>query len=151
MNERRSELVDRRAVARGGRRYDDHGGRPVVLIVDDHVDSRELLATVLQDAGVAIAEAGTGKDALDRAAHSPRPSLILIDLALPDCHGTAVVRALKGRQDTRDIPIVALSASVMAADKEAASAAGCIAFIEKPLMPDDVVFMVRRLLTGAGA
>ena len=142
---------DRRAAPRGGRRTADHSGRPVVLIVDDHVDSRELLATVLQEAGVTVAEAGTGKEAVERVALSPVPSLILIDLALPDCHGTAVVRTLKQSDGTRHIPVVALSASVMAPDKEAAAQAGCLAFIEKPLIPDDVVSMVRRVLDGAGA
>ena len=141
---------ERRAVPRGGRRTADHSGRPVVLIVDDHVDSRELLATVLQDAGVVIAEAGTGGEALARAAVHPMPSLVLIDLELPDCHGTAVVRALKDDERTRPIPIVALSASVMIPDKEAAADAGCLAFIEKPLLPDTVVEMVRRLLASTG-
>ena len=128
----------------------DHRGRPLVLIVDDHVDSRELLAAVLLDVGVAIAEAGTGSEAVVRATGDPRPSLILIDLALPDCHGTEVVRTLKERADTREIPIVALSASVMAADKEAAALAGCRAFIEKPLLPDTVIDMVKRLLARTG-
>jgi CheY-like chemotaxis protein len=135
-------------VPRGGRREADYSGRPLVLVVDDHVDSRDLMAAVLQELGVAIAEAGTGADALQRAAANPRPALIIIDLALPDCHGTEVVRRLKADSSTHDIPIVALSASVMAADKEAAATAGCAAFIEKPVLPDQVVAMVRKLLAG---
>ena len=86
---------ERRLVSRGGRREGDYEGRPVVLVVDDHVDSRDLMAAVLQEVGVAIAEAGTGAGALERVAMEPRPSLILIDLSLPDCHGTEVVKALK--------------------------------------------------------
>jgi two-component system, cell cycle response regulator DivK len=139
---------ERRLVPRGGRRDGDHEGRPLVLVVDDHVDSRDLMAAVLQELGVVIAEAGTGAAALERAAASPQPALILIDLSLPDCHGTDVVRALKADEAMRDIPVVALSASVMASDKEAAARAGCAAFIEKPVLPDEVVAMVRRLLAG---
>ena len=150
MAERRSS-PDRRHTRRGGRREADHSGRPVVLIVDDHADSRELMAAVLQELGVVIAEAATGRDALRRAAASPAPQLILIDLALPDCHGTDVVRVLKQDDSTWNIPIIALSASVMAADKEAAANAGCLAFIEKPVLPDAVVKMVRRVLSGAPA
>jgi CheY-like chemotaxis protein len=120
-----------------------------VLIVDDHVDSRELLATVLQDVGVTVAEAGTGADAVARARTDPAPALILVDLALPDCHGTDVVRAIKRIRSLQHVPILALSASVMAADKEAAADAGCVGFIEKPLIPDDVAERVRRLLSGA--
>lgn len=141
---------DRRLVARGGRRHADHAGRPLVLIVDDHVDSRELMATVLLDAAVTTAEAGTGSDALRRASGSPTPSLILVDLTLPDCHGTDVVRALKAGAATQAIPIVVLSASVRASDKEAAARAGCAAFLEKPVMPEDVIDLVRRLIANAG-
>ena len=68
---------ERRLVPRGGRRGNDHEGRPVVLVVDDHVDSRDLMAAVLREVGVAIAEAGTGAGALERAAMDPRPSLIM--------------------------------------------------------------------------
>ena len=139
---------ERRLVPRGGRREGDHAGRPLILVIDDHVDSRDLMAAVLQEVGVTIAEAGTGADALRRAASEPRPSLVMIDLALPDCHGTDVVRTLKADPETRNIPVVALSASVMAADKDAAAAAGCAAFIEKPVLPDQVVALVRRLLAG---
>jgi two-component system, cell cycle response regulator DivK len=109
------------------------------------------MAAVLHELGVAIAEAGTGADALRRAAQSPRPNLILIDLSLPDCHGTDVVRSLKLHASTRDIPVVAFSASVMATDKQGAALAGCTAFLEKPALPADVVAMVRRLLTAADA
>jgi CheY-like chemotaxis protein len=134
---------------RGGRRRADYAGRPVVLIVDDHVDSRELLSTILQEIGVSVAEAGTGHEALRRVASMPPPRLILLDLSLPDCHGTEVVQALKQAPATRDIPIVALSASVMPSDKERAAQAGCAAFLEKPALPDDVIEVVRRLLACA--
>ena len=137
---------ERRLVPRGGRRGNDHEGRPVVLVVDDHVDSRDLMAAVLREVGVAIAEAGTGAGALERAAMDPRPSLIMIDMSLPDRHGTEVVKELKAEAAIRHIPIVALSASVMSSDKEAAAQAGCAAFIEKPVLPDQVVAMVKRLL-----
>jgi len=140
----------RRHAARGGRREGDHRGRAVVLVVDDHADSRELVATVLQDFGIAIAEAATGREALARAAALP-PDLVLIDLSLPDCHGTDVVRALKADPRLSHVPVVALSASVMAADKARAAESGCIEFIEKPMIPDHVVSVVRRLLDGAGA
>ena len=146
--ERRTSFSDRRAGRRGGRRFHDYAGRPVVLIVEDHVDSRELLSAVLQETGVAVAEAGTGKEGLTRAVREPRPSLILLDLSLPDCHGTQVLRVLKEDPATRDIPVITLSASVGPADRRGASEAGSIAFIAKPLMPDRVVGIVRQVLLG---
>ena len=149
MVERRTS-PDRRQVHRGGRREDDHAGRPVILVVDDHADSRELVAAVLLGDGIAVAEAATGSEALLRAWSKPHPHLVLIDLSLPDCHGTDVVRMLKQDARTRDIPVVALSASVMAADKERAAAAGCAEFIEKPVIPDTLIDVIRRVLGAAG-
>lgn len=150
MVERRASRLDRRAPSRGGRRSADHAGRPLVLLIDDHVDTRDLLSIMLQGAGVSLAEAGTGEEALQRIA-ARQPSLIFMDMSLPDCHGTEVVRRLKRDPATRDIPVVALSASVRQADKAAAVEAGCIAFLEKPVLPDDVLALVRRLLSGAAA
>jgi CheY-like chemotaxis protein len=147
--ERRTGLNRRRA-NRGGRREDDHAGRRVILVVDDHADSRELVAAVLLDDGIAVAEAATGAEALQRAWSKPHPHLVLIDLSLPDCHGTDVVRTLKHDARTRDIPVVALSASVMAADKERAAEAGCAEFVEKPVIPDALVDVIRRVLGAAG-
>jgi CheY-like chemotaxis protein len=149
LGERRTS-ADRRRAHRGGRREDDHAGRPVILVVDDHADSRELVAAVLQDLGVAVAEAATGAEALVRASSKPYPHLILIDLSLPDCHGTDVVRTLKQDRRSSDIPVVALSASVMAADKERAAEAGCAEFIEKPVIPDTLIALTRRVLGAAG-
>jgi CheY-like chemotaxis protein len=148
--ERRTSPADRRLSHRGGRRHGDYNGRPIVLVVDDHVDSRDLLAAVLREIGVSLAEAGTGKEALERLNALPLPNLVFLDLSLPDCHGTEIVRALKADERTSGIPVIALSASVRAADKELATAAGCDGFIEKPLLPDDVVSLVRRVLDGAG-
>ena len=139
---------DRRRARRGGRREDDHSGRLVILVVDDHADSREFVAAVLLDDGIAVAEAATGGEALLRAWSKPHPHLVLIDLSLPDCHGTDVVRSLKQDARTKDIPVVALSASVMAADKERAAEAGCAEFIEKPVIPDTVIAVVRRVLAA---
>jgi two-component system cell cycle response regulator DivK len=142
---------DRRKAHRGGRREDDHAGRLVILVVDDHADSRELVAAVLLDDGIVVAEAATGGEALSRAWSRPYPHLVLIDLSLPDCHGTDVVRKLKEDARTRDIPVVALSASVMAADKERAAEAGCAEFIEKPVIPDTLIDVIQRVLGAAGA
>ena len=137
---------ERRRFPRGGRRGQDHAGLAIVLVVDDHADSRELTATVLQEIGIAVAEAATGEAAMQRARALPQPHLILIDLGLPDCHGTDVVRAMKNDAATAAIPMIALSASVMTADKENAAAAGCIGFVEKPVMPDEIVRIVRQVL-----
>ena len=143
---RQSGPGDRRTRWRGGRRGDDNRERPVVLVVDDHADSRELIAAVLGAASVATAEASSGAAALQRVLEEPRPSAIIIDLGLPDCHGTDCIRALKQAPETAGIPILVLSASVTDADKRGATEAGAIAFLRKPILPDDLLIALRKVL-----
>jgi CheY-like chemotaxis protein len=134
---------------RGGRRSADHRQRPVVLVVDDHADSRELIAAVLGEAEIGTAEASTGARALERVLEAPRPSAVIIDLGLPDCHGTDCIRVLRPAPATADLPILVLSASVTDADRTGAAAAGATAFLSKPILPDDLLAAVRAALAGA--
>ena len=125
----------------------DHRDRPLVLVVDDHADSRELIAAVLGAAKIATAEASTGAGALHRVLEAPRPCAVIIDLGLPDCHGTECIRALRESPATADLPILVLSASVTDADERGAAAAGATAFLRKPILPDDLLSAVRAALT----
>ena len=133
MGDRRTSSTDRRLSHRGGRRLDDYNGRPLVLVVDDHVDSRDLLAAVLREIGVSLAEAGCGKDALARLRVPPMPRLVLLDLSLPDCHGTEIVRALKSDTRTTHIPVIALSANAIPRDIERGLHAGFFRYLTKPI------------------
>ena len=117
-----------------------------MLVVDDHADSRELIAAVLSGADIATAEASTGAGALRRVAEAPRPSVVIIDLGLPDCHGTDCIRALRQAPETADLPILVLSASVTDADERGAAEAGATAFLRKPILPDDLLNAVRAVL-----
>jgi CheY-like chemotaxis protein len=145
----RSHRGDRRTLWRGGRRSSDHRQRPVVLVVDDHADSRELIAAVLGGAEIGTAEASTGAGALERVLEAPRPSAIIIDLGLPDCHGTDCIRVLRQAPATADLPILVLSASVTDGDRTGAADAGATAFLSKPILPDDLLTAVRAALAKA--
>jgi CheY-like chemotaxis protein len=119
-----------------------------VLVVDDHADSRELIAAVLGGANIGTAEASSGAAALQRIVEEPRPSIVIIDLGLPDCHGTDCIRILRQTPKTAHLPILVLSASVTDADRRGATEAGATAFLRKPILPDDLLTALRQALAG---
>ena len=120
-----------------------------MLVVDDHADSRELIAAVLGGAEIATAEASSGVAALRRLLEMPRPCAIIMDLGLPDCHGTDLIRTLRQAPTTVDLPILVVSASVTETDRRGAAAAGATLFLPKPTLPDDLLIALRAALAPA--
>ena len=120
----------------------------MVLIVDAHVESRDLLSTVLQEIGVSIVEVATGPEALERAGADPRPDLIFLDLRIADASGADLVRSLRLDRRGGRPPIVGMLSP--GAVPSGSTAASCDAVIGKPIMPDEVIDAARRLLSGAG-
>ena len=118
---------------------------PLILVVDDYQDAREMYAEYLQFSGFRVAEARNGNEAVTQA-FELKPDLILMDLSLPGMDGWEATRLLKADDRTRHIPIVALTGHALAAASEGAKKAGCDAFVTKPCLPDDLVVEVRRML-----
>lgn len=118
---------------------------PLILVVDDYQDAREMYAEYLQFSGFRVVEARNGNEALDQA-FALKPDLILMDLSLPGMDGWEVTRRLKADATTKHIPIVALTGHALAGASEGARRAGCDSFVTKPCLPDDLVVEVRRLL-----
>lgn len=125
-------------------------GAPLVLVVDDYDDAREMYAESLLVAGFRVAEASTGVEALERA-RTLAPDVILMDLSLPGLDGWEATRRLKADARTRDIPIVALTGHALASASRAARQAGCDRFVVKPALPDTVVDEVRFALQRVDA
>ena len=121
----------------------EHG--PLILVVDDYQDAREMYAEYLQYSGFRVAEARNGNEAVTQA-RSLKPDLILMDLSLPGMDGWEATRVLKADEETRHIPIVALTGHALAGASEGARKAGCDSFVTKPCLPDDLVVEVRRML-----
>jgi two-component system cell cycle response regulator DivK len=119
---------------------------PLILVVDDYDDAREMYAEYLQFCGFRVAEARNGNEALDRA-FTLKPDLILMDLSLPGMDGWEATRQLKADDRTRNIPVVALTGHALAGASEGAKRAGCDSFVTKPCLPDDLVVEVRRMLS----
>ena len=118
---------------------------PLILVVDDYADAREMYAEYLRFCGFRVAEARNGNEALEQA-FSLMPDLILMDLSLPGMDGWEATRQLKADPRTSRIPVVALTGHALAGASEGAKKAGCDSFVTKPCLPDDLVVEVRRML-----
>jgi len=122
------------------------GGSPRILIVDDFDDSREMMAEFLRISGFFVLEASDGKEAVDRAT-SDLPDVVVMDLTLPVMDGWEATRRLKADPRTQHIPVVALSGH-SSGHGDDALAAGCVALLTKPCMPDVLEAKLRELLAG---
>lgn len=120
---------------------EDEGGGRTVLLVEDNETIRHAFRILLEDSGYAVAEAGSGQEALDRAA-AEVPALILMDLGLPDINGLEVTRRLRASEATRDVPIIALTGRALETDEQACLDAGCTAYLSKPI---DSAGLLRRI------
>jgi CheY-like chemotaxis protein len=124
-------------------------GRVTILNVDDNEQSRYAISRVLRKAGFNVLEAGSGREALEVA--SARPSLIILDINLPDMLGFDVCRQLKADPDTRDIPVIHMSATYPGNTVDIESLeSGAGRFIQHPEDLIEVVEVVRDELRRAG-
>lgn len=121
---------------------------PLILVVDDFEDGREMYASYLRFSGYRVDEAADGNEALEKA-FTLRPDIILMDLSLPGIDGWQATRELKRDERTANIPIVALTGHALEAHSRSAKEAGCDAFIVKPCMPMDLLNEIRRILDSA--
>jgi CheY-like chemotaxis protein len=109
-----------------------------VLLVEDSDAIRDAFTILLEDAGYTVLGAGTGAEAL-RLAGEHLPDLVLLDMGLPDMTGLDVVRAIKGDARTAGISVVAVTGRDEASDRKACLAAGCAAYIVKPVNTQKLV------------
>jgi CheY-like chemotaxis protein len=123
---------------------------PLVLVVEDYQDAREMYSAYLQFSGYRVAEATNGLEAIEKTLEL-MPDIILMDLALPKVDGWEATKRLKSDERTKHIPIVALTGHALAGFAEGAREAGCDAFVTKPCLPDALVAEVRRMLAAKKA
>ena len=119
-----------------------------ILLVEDDIMNREMIARYLEMSGYQIITAGDGANAvlLSRKAH---PTLILMDMGLPILNGWQATHRIKTTPETRNIPIIALTAFAMAEDRAKCFAIGCDAFESKPVNFDRLLMTMEKLLPAA--
>ena len=120
----------------------------LILIVEDNAKNLKLIRDLLQFKGYATLEAETGQAgiALARERH---PALVLMDVQLPDIDGRTAMQALKGHDDTRSIPVIALTAFAMKGDGEAFLADGFDGYISKPIEVKEFPTLIARYLDSS--
>jgi CheY-like chemotaxis protein len=118
---------------------------PLVLVVDDFVDAREMYSQYFEFSGFRVVEAANGSEAVEKAVEL-LPNIILMDLSMPGMDGWEATRRLKADARTQNIPIIALTGHALTGFKQSAREAGCDAFVTKPCLPDALVDQVWRLL-----
>lgn len=118
---------------------------PKILIVEDNPANMKLVSLLLQKVGHAVLCAIDAEAGLASARHD-RPDLILMDIQLPGMDGLAATVLLKQDPATASIPIIALTALAMKDDQEKCQAAGCDAYISKPLRYRELYSAIDSLL-----
>jgi len=116
-----------------------------VLLVEDNEMNRDMLSRRLQRREYEVVLAADGAEAV-AAAQAEAPDLILMDMSLPVIDGWEATRRLKAAPDTRDIPVIALTAHAMAGDREKALEAGCDDYDTKPIDLNGLVEKMEALL-----
>ena len=118
-----------------------------ILLVEDNVSIRDMVSRRLAKRGFAVVTAGDGDEAC-RLAVAEHPDVVLMDLHLPVLDGLEATRRLKSAAETRDMPVIALTADAMAGDHEKAMEAGCDSYetkpIDLPLLLDKIEALLQR-------
>ncbi len=118
-----------------------------VLYVEDNAENRTLVRRVLEAEGYRMIEADSAVQAFQQIkAHHPQ--LILMDINMPDVDGYTLTSQIKSMPDSRNIPIIAVTANVMRGDRERSLEAGCDGYIQKPIDIDILTQQMERYLTG---
>jgi two-component system cell cycle response regulator DivK len=116
-----------------------------VLVIEDNPSNMKLTSLILRNAGHGVVGAVDAESGL-RLASSEQPDLILMDIQLPGMDGLTATAMLKHDPVTAAIPVIALSALAMKADKDRSKRAGCDAYIVKPLRYRELYAVMERLL-----
>jgi DNA-binding response OmpR family regulator len=117
-----------------------------VLIVEDDPLLRDAFRLLLEESGYRVLDAGTGGEAVD-VARRERPSLVLLDLGLPDRSGMDVIRELRQLEELSTMPVVALSGRPGRDERQRCLQAGFSEYLEKPVRPRWLLRELPRLLS----
>jgi CheY-like chemotaxis protein len=126
----------------------DNGKLKTVLLVEDNEDNLVVYRTILEHVGFRVIEARDGEEGVSRAKEH-LPDLILMDISIPKMDGWEATQRLKADGNTKQIPIIALTAHALEEDRQKALQAGCDGYLAKPVEPRRVVQEVERFVGPA--
>jgi two-component system, cell cycle response regulator DivK len=121
--------------------------RPLILIVDDSADTREVYTEYLRHRGLDVITAVDGAAGIELATRT-KPNVIILDLAMPRMSGVSAAHHLKHDPRTRKIPIIMLTGYALRAIQEGALEMGVDVFLTKPCLPEDLEGHITALLRG---
>jgi CheY-like chemotaxis protein len=113
-----------------------------VLVVEDNMDTYHLVRYILEKNGFETFLAVNGRDGVN-AAQKQKPDLIIMDMSMPEMDGWTATGMIKGDAQTAAIPLIALTAHALPADRQRAMDAGCDEYITKPMDLEDLVEAVQ--------
>jgi HAMP domain-containing protein/signal transduction histidine kinase/CheY-like chemotaxis protein len=114
-----------------------------ILIVDDDVRNVYALTSALEDRGIEVLCATSGKQGIELLCDNPGTDLVLMDIMMPEMDGHETTRVIREMEQFRDLPIIALTAKAMPGDRENSLAAGASDYITKPVDFDQLLNLIR--------
>jgi CheY-like chemotaxis protein len=121
---------------------------PLVLLVDNHVDNREMYTEYLEIRGFRVIPCSDSQASID-VAHRLEPDIILLELRMTGMNGIQVLRELRKDPVLAHVPVVALTASVLTRERAAAEAAGFTELLPKPYFPEDLATAINRIIAAS--
>ncbi len=120
--------------------------KATILYVEDNADNRKLVRRVLEVEGYNVVEATNGMEAM-RCLQTQAIDLALMDINMPDMDGYTLTSKIKSMPQFHNLPIVAVTATVMRGDRERSLQAGCDGYIQKPIDIDNLSTQIERFLS----
>ncbi len=118
---------------------------PTILVVDDEPYMIRLLQHHIERAGFRMVKATNGREALDQI-RAEKPQLVIMDVMMPEMNGLEVLAEVRQQAETKDLPVIIMTANAQRFTREEAEAAGVSAFLTKPFSPTQLMVEVRRQL-----
>lgn len=118
---------------------------PLVLVVDDNEDNRDIYASSLRHKGFAVEVAADGAEAVE-VARRLRPAIVVMDLGMPGMDGWDAIAALRATPETRDTYVIVVSGFADTTSRKRAREAGCDEFLAKPCLPKVLIERIIAVL-----
>jgi CheY-like chemotaxis protein len=119
-----------------------------ILLVEDNLQNKILVHEILAMNGHEIIEAKNGVDAVKAAASGAPPDIVLMDIQLPEMDGVTAMRIIKSQERTKDVPVLALTASAMKGDEEKFLGYGFDGYLGKPI---DIKKLIEKITESVSA